>query len=77
MTKSAFRSLNGCVSEDLIMQKILEPILVTIIFVGSYILNYSCFDICLSDDVEFKITENTKSAKYIKKPMAFGESFSS
>lgn len=58
------------------MQKILEPILVTIIFVGSYILNYSCFDTCLSDDVEFNYGKH-KSAKYIKKPMAFGESFSS
>ena len=42
------------------MQKILEPILVTIIFVGSYILNYSCFDTCLSDDVEFNYGKHKK-----------------
>ena len=58
------------------MQKILEPILVTIIFVGSYILNYSCLT-PVFPMMSSLITENTKSAKYIKKPMAFGESFSS
>ena len=57
------------------MQKILEPILVTIIFVGSYILNYSCF--AVFPMMSSLITENTKSAKNIKKPMDFGESFSS
>lgn len=46
------------------MQKILEPILVTIIFVGSYILNYSCFDICLSDDVEFNYGKHKKRKIY-------------
>ena len=46
------------------MQKILEPILVTIIFVGSYILNYSCFDTCLSDDVEFNYGKHKKRKIY-------------
>lgn len=46
------------------MQKILEPILVTIIFIGSYILNYSCFDTCLSDDVEFNYGKHKKRKIY-------------
>lgn len=58
------------------MEKVLTSVVITVIFTGVYILDYSCFDTCLSDDVEFNYG-NTKSAKYIKKPMAFGESFSS
>ena len=46
------------------MEKILTSIVITAIFTGFYILNYSCFDTCLSDDVEFNYGKHKKRKIY-------------
>lgn len=42
------------------MEKVLTSVVITVIFTGVYILDYSCFDTCLSDDVEFNYGKHKK-----------------
>lgn len=46
------------------MEKVLTSVVITVIFTGVYILDYSCFDTCLSDDVEFNYGKHNKRKIY-------------
>lgn len=46
------------------MEKVLTSVVITVIFTGVYILDYSCFDTCLSDDVEFNYGKHKKRKIY-------------
>lgn len=46
------------------MKKVLTSVVITVIFTGVYILDYSCFDTCLSDDVEFNYGKHKKRKIY-------------
>lgn len=46
------------------MEKVLTSVVITVIFTGVYILDYSCFDTYLSDDVEFNYGKHKKRKIY-------------
>ena len=46
------------------MEKVLTSVVITVIFTGVYILDYYCFDTCLSDDVEFNYGKHKKRKIY-------------